>query len=458
MAKCIARDIGLFRGPIFGYPPVILWEPVRFERLREAWTAAILGRREDAASHPMGVFVNIPFCSVQCGYCDYVTKVGTADSVAARYPQQIKEEIDLLELPDVTMDSLYLSGGNVALFPPRQLDRLLSILHAKFAFAKDATRNVGLSHTPVSRETAEVFSRWGIKGAVIQVQTLDPNFSRRIQRPLDPQGFARTCEQLRWAGISYLKVDWMVGLPEQPMEVFMADLEEILRSGPDEVLVTPFHPGRYAPLWSLRNSDWHSGERLLESANILQRSEKVRVARQRTSIYHQLRGGAGARQEVPPSRERMSTLGLGYGAMSHIYGRLKYTRFTELVAGNSRSGREGGFRGAYGIAMSLEREKRRYVIERLSDRGEVDGESFEKVFGASLSDAFGHELKRLSAFGYLVNTPTGWQVPVRTRLYQSIVASLLYERNFKSWFQKRRDLCPERYAGVERNLVEIYDH
>jgi coproporphyrinogen III oxidase-like Fe-S oxidoreductase len=241
---------------------------------------------------------------------------------------------------------------------------------------------------------------------------------------------------LRAAGVRHIKIDWMAGIPGQTIGMFQKDRDLILRMRADEIVVTPFHPGMNSPLGLLGKSQWPPQLFAMTAQDIARRSQMIRLAREASQTLQ--RASALA---FSPSQERLSTLGLGYGALSRLYGHARYTR-TDKV---------------YGVAMDMPREMRGYAIRNLMERGFVSADRFQAVFCKTLDEAFGNEGASLAAAGLLIRSEAGWRVPEAKTVYCRIIGAMLYEGVFKKRFQEQFQAFPMNYRQVEQDLVRLYD-
>jgi hypothetical protein len=322
--------------------------------------------------------------------------------------------------------------------PPDLLERLFELLSSKFNLSDAALRTVGLGHTPISKETAKILRRWKINRAVIQIQSIDNRFSQRIRRGIDQANYEQGLRRLREVGISYVKADWMVGIREQSINVFQKDLEWIISMGFDDVVITPFNPGRHPPLRGLENPNWKPRLFSMKTRDIVRRAEMLKI------VHKAIRGKA---RPFSPWAEKVSTVGLGHGALSHIRGRLKYTFLNS----------EARVPDAYGVFMNIKREMRAYVVRNIMDCGWVDAGRVQDIFGLSLAKVLGKEVTSLLETGLLVKEETGWRVSLKTQVYWRIVGACLYEAEFEDWFRKRMKAYPQDYTLLNNDLLKLYN-
>ena len=76
---------------------------------------------------PRSLYVHVPFCAKQCGYCDFAIAVGRADRIDT-YLDAVRAELARLvpggENEPMPMDTWFVGGGTPSLLSAEQLRRL----------------------------------------------------------------------------------------------------------------------------------------------------------------------------------------------------------------------------------------------------------------------------------------------------------------------------------------------
>src|SRR5437868_12875525 len=78
-----------------------------------------------------GLYIHIPFCSSRCSYCDFATGIFQSE-LAQTYVGALVAEIEASPLAGACIDTIYFGGGTPSLLDPKQLERILIALHARF--------------------------------------------------------------------------------------------------------------------------------------------------------------------------------------------------------------------------------------------------------------------------------------------------------------------------------------
>src|ERR1700753_394514 len=184
-----------------------------------------------------GIYIHIPFCRARCSYCDFAT--GTYEgALADRYVRAVTREIETfgevgvsVEVEDVSdgeVDTIYFGGGTPSLLSPAQVSRLLDAVRRRFNVAPDAEVTMEMNPGTVTPDGLRAFRREGVKRASFGAQTFDDGELKRLGRTHTADDTRRTLALLREAGFTNVSFDLIAGLPEQTLEAWHSNLDEAL--------------------------------------------------------------------------------------------------------------------------------------------------------------------------------------------------------------------------------------
>ncbi len=88
---------------------------------------------------PLSLYLHFPWCVAKCPYCDFNSYRLKAELPAADYIDSLLADLATVsaDLRARSIVSVFLGGGTPSLFPPEQLNRLLSAAAAQLNFASD---------------------------------------------------------------------------------------------------------------------------------------------------------------------------------------------------------------------------------------------------------------------------------------------------------------------------------
>ena len=175
------------------------------------------------------LYVHLPFCASRCGYCDFVTVVGRADT-HGRYVDALLRELEL-ERPRLAprLESVYLGGGTPTLTAPPAFERLLDALPP----AREVT--VEANPETVTSGLASLLARKSVNRVSIGAQTFHMHLLDVLDRRAGPDDVRRSVHLLRDAGFDNISLDLVYGIPGQEPAHVARDLEEALALEPEHL-------------------------------------------------------------------------------------------------------------------------------------------------------------------------------------------------------------------------------
>jgi putative oxygen-independent coproporphyrinogen III oxidase len=175
------------------------------------------------------LYVHLPFCASRCGYCDFVTLVGSAGE-HGRYVDALLAELELegdLLADDVA--TVFLGGGTPTFTEPDALRRLLEALPA----AEEIT--IEANPETVTPALAALLRSEGITRVSLGAQTFEPRLLAVLDRQAGPDDVRRAFYFLRDAGFDNISLDLIYGIPRQGPADLQRDLGEALALHPEHL-------------------------------------------------------------------------------------------------------------------------------------------------------------------------------------------------------------------------------
>lgn len=183
-----------------------------------------------------GLYVHVPFCTQRCVYCDFyftTTRIAEGPFVegvereAARWGHEFRDKAPLR--------TLYLGGGTPSLLSPDALGRIVQAAHDHFDTS--GLEEVTVEANPEDLATAEgdAFLRGlqglGVTRLSLGVQSFYADDLRFMNRAHGAEQADEAVRLVADAGFESFSVDLIFGLPEQPFEIWGANLEKATRLG-----------------------------------------------------------------------------------------------------------------------------------------------------------------------------------------------------------------------------------
>ncbi|MEY2340551.1 radical SAM family heme chaperone HemW [Acidithiobacillus sp. IBUN Pt1247-S3] len=182
---------------------------------------------------PLSLYVHLPWCKAKCPYCDFNSYAAT-EFPAARYVDALIADLER-ELPRVwgrQVHSIFFGGGTPSLFPPAELDRLLSAIRARLRLAPQVEISLEANPGAVDAAAFQGFYDAGINRLSLGVQSFDDGFLQALGRIHDARAAHLAIEALQKAGFDNWNLDLIFALPAQDLAAAQRDVQAALAHQP----------------------------------------------------------------------------------------------------------------------------------------------------------------------------------------------------------------------------------
>jgi oxygen-independent coproporphyrinogen-3 oxidase len=333
---------------------------------------------------------------MRCGFCNLFTTVDPRGDLPSRYLDALERQATRVQqaLVPASFARLAIGGGTPTFLNAAELNRLFDIVQRSF--------HVDTRSIPVSVETSPgtalperlaVLRDHGVDRISIGVQSFVETEVKGIGRAQQMQVVLHALERIRAAGFPTMNIDLMYGLPGQTVDTWLVSLRTALRFAPEELYLYPLY---VRPLTGLgRRADgaspeeqwdeqrlacYRAGRSLLLDAGYSQVSMRMFRARHAPSED----GPVYCCQDD-------GMVGLGCGARSYTQA-LHYSSEYAVGATGVRailsdylSRPPSSFDVAhYGVWLSAEDRRRRYVIQSLLQADGLVLEAYRARLGSDL--------------------------------------------------------------------------
>ncbi len=173
-----------------------------------------------------GLYVHIPFCSQRCIYCDFYF---TTTSRAYRpFVDALLVEIEAYGREYGTregIETVYFGGGTPSLLPLEEVARLMGGIAQHFDISEVREVTFEVNPEDATRDYLGGLHSLGVTRLSLGVQSFfdeDLRFMNRVHGAAEAE---RAIDTIRRVGFDSFSVDLIFGLPDQPAEHWMANLE-----------------------------------------------------------------------------------------------------------------------------------------------------------------------------------------------------------------------------------------
>lgn len=371
----------------------------------------------------LALYVHIPFCTAKCGYCDF-NSYANHEHLIPSYTQTLLRDAKLWREATAgrKVESVFFGGGTPSLNPVDEMQTILGGLRLSFDIAPDAEVSLEANPGSLSTEYLRELRTIGFNRLSIGVQSFDDEELVALDRIHTGDDARRAYQSARDAGFANVNLDFIYGLPEQPLPAWQRTLEEALALAPEHLSLYALTVEAGTPL----ARDIDRGRTAAPDPDM--QAEQYEWTQDRLSIagygHYEIsnwaRPGYECRHNLVYWTNR-EYLGLGAGAHSFLNGVrfstvLLPNRYQELVD-ESAEAADGTMRhvaGAEAITPALGMADTLILGLRLTDG--IDTREFEQRHGRDVTDVYGDVVDEFVGYGLLERTMTHLRLTRRGRL------------------------------------------
>lgn len=183
---------------------------------------------------PLSLYIHFPWCVQKCPYCDFNSHELKSALDERAYIDALISDLDQ-ELPlfwGRSISSIFMGGGTPSLFSPESIERLLSALRARLAFAPNVEITMEANPGTIELGKFKEFSSAGINRLSIGIQSFSDEKLRKLGRIHGRKEAIRAAELAHDANFNSFNLDLMYGLPNQSLAQAVDDIETAIALEP----------------------------------------------------------------------------------------------------------------------------------------------------------------------------------------------------------------------------------
>jgi oxygen-independent coproporphyrinogen-3 oxidase len=179
-------------------------------------------------SRPTALYVHVPFCSRICPYCAFTVTSRYDGELIRKYIDAIGAEIRSLGTRPLLLETVYVGGGTPSVLPDDALGRLLGTIGDACDRSRILEWTVEVNPESIDPRKARTLREAGVTRVSVGAQSMQPRFLARLGRTHEPEDVRNAVRILRDAGLANVNVDLIYGQPEQSVEQWVQDVDEVL--------------------------------------------------------------------------------------------------------------------------------------------------------------------------------------------------------------------------------------
>lgn len=190
-------------------------------------------------SNTIGIYIHIPFCKSKCPYCDFnsfalnpIPENNYIRSLINELESTIKKEDSIHCKP---LDTIYIGGGTPSVISAKYIKEILDKLHKSFKLKDEIEVTIEVNPATVNADKLKEYKNFGINRLSIGVQSFDNKVLKILGRIHNAKDAIKTYEDARNAGFENIGIDLMFGIPNQDIDMWLADIEMAISIKPEHI-------------------------------------------------------------------------------------------------------------------------------------------------------------------------------------------------------------------------------
>ncbi|MBI3726972.1 MAG: STM4012 family radical SAM protein [Burkholderiales bacterium] len=382
------EETNRFQSYLYSYPHKTAYRS--FEEkldLKELWATE--------KKHALYLYTHIPFCRMKCSFCNLFTVSHPKEDLVSLYLKKIQLEAEVVRdsLGDFNFAGYAIGGGTPSHLDIKQLEQLFSIYTNTLGVdLKNTPGSFEISPDTINDEKLTFLSRHGVQRLSIGIQSFIESEARSVGRVQPETMMEPLLEKISSYQFPIFNLDLIYGIPGQTAETWLASLQKAVQFQPTEIFLYPLY---VRPLTSLFKK--HGSIQIAQNEDI--RPTLYRIGRDflqangyvQDSMRLFRKPVAGLRESSEYSCQEDGMIGLGTNARSYttdVHYSTEYAVSKPNVAAiiDDYVARErADFMVAnYGIRLSEDDRKRRYLIKSLLKAQGLDGAHYQSIYGTDV--------------------------------------------------------------------------
>lgn len=359
-----------------------------------------------ASFKPLSIYIHIPFCKSMCLFCGCSVVLNRKPENQTAYLDALLQEIDLasLYLKRSPVSQLHLGGGTPTSLTIQEFEKLMQKLHDHFFFLPDAEISIEIDPRTVYSDGGEklrALKKLGFNRVSFGVQDLDPQVQEAVKRRQTEEMSRITFETAREVGFRGINIDLIYGLPFQTAASFTKTVDVISSWRPDRVALfsyakvpwlkkhqnaipehtLPSTEEKFAIYVKARELFLQRGYVAIGMDHFSLKEDSISVGFKEGRLYRNFQGYSLELAE--------NMIGFGMSSIGFVEG--AYFQNIRDLQDYKLHLETGHLPVSLGLVLSPEDHLRRWVIQELMCRFELDKRECERLFFINFDTHF-HEV------------------------------------------------------------------
>jgi putative oxygen-independent coproporphyrinogen III oxidase len=183
---------------------------------------------------PLSLYIHLPWCVRKCPYCDFNSHKAGDAAPKERYVKALLRDLaaESERADERPAETVFLGGGTPSLFTPKQIQDLLKGVRALLPLAENAEITMEANPGTVECGSPAGYRAAGVNRLSIGAQSFNDELLSKLGRIHSGADITRAVREASDSGFDNINIDLMHGLPDQTVEMALADLKSAIELEP----------------------------------------------------------------------------------------------------------------------------------------------------------------------------------------------------------------------------------
>ena len=172
-----------------------------------------------------GIYMHVPFCAKNCGYCRFYKHPPTLENIGA-YARAIARELSAHESENggelSRPQTMFWGGGTPSILSEADIE---SIVFAMSNVLPTREWTVEVAPSSASKGKLKLLKDFGVTRVSMGVQSFDKKTLDALGRAHKPEAALKTIDDIAETGFKHFSIDLIFGAPNQTEDEWLADIE-----------------------------------------------------------------------------------------------------------------------------------------------------------------------------------------------------------------------------------------
>lgn len=372
----------VFEGYAYSYPHKHSYRRLEPLSLQHLWK----NEKKDA----LFLYIHLPFCEMRCGFCNLFTVANPQENSVDNYLDTLEVQAKVIKetIQPISFAQIAIGGGTPTFLELPQLEKLFSIMRSMGADPKEIPISFEMSPKTISPAKLQFLEDNGVDRVSIGIQSFLDEETKALGRPQKNNEVYEALQLIRKYKFSTLNLDLIYGTYGQTMESWLHSLKEAIRFKAEEIFLYPLYVRALTGITKLnQNTEDQRIDLYLAAKDFLMKNGYEQISMRLFRLKHT----GSAKHATNYSCQEDGIIGLGAGARSYTKN-VHYSSEYAVARGNIKhiindyiAKTAIDFETVdYGIELTLEEQKRRFVIKSILHASGLDLQRYKDLYGLDL--------------------------------------------------------------------------